>query len=384
MEEMSVSQIKKSRALYLTLSTVTLLFLGLIYAFSMFAAPMCQSFGLEKSAVGLTFNIMMILFCIGAVVGSQIEKAVGVKATIIIGAGAAGIAAAQTLRDFRPKDMITVLSIDEKVHSRCMLHKYLGHERDEQGINFVAADFFEKNDIYHIPCQTVSRIDTQAKTASLISIPRDTVVYYNGKYQKVNATYAGGEEAVADAVSDLLGVPVDFWMSINLKAFESIVNQIGGVYFTVPVDMDYEDPYQDLSIHVKAGYQLLNGKQAVGVMRCRSCYPSADIGRSATQRAFLTALVKQTVTLSNASKVTSLINTFSQYVSTSMPLNDMVYFGTQAIGMDLDNALNAAGLPGEWINPYWELDDEAVLELVNDLGIYKEEVPSQVLHIVHP
>ncbi|MCI8340644.1 MAG: OFA family MFS transporter [Eggerthellaceae bacterium] len=86
MEEMSVSQIKKSRALYLTLSTVTLLFLGLIYAFSMFAAPMCQSFGLEKSAVGLTFNIMMILFCIGAVVGSQIEKAVGVKATIIIGA----------------------------------------------------------------------------------------------------------------------------------------------------------------------------------------------------------------------------------------------------------------------------------------------------------
>lgn len=86
MEEMSVSQIKKSRALYLTISTVTLLFLGLIYAFSMFAAPMCQSFGLEKSAVGLTFNIMMILFCIGAVVGSQIEKAVGVKATIIIGA----------------------------------------------------------------------------------------------------------------------------------------------------------------------------------------------------------------------------------------------------------------------------------------------------------
>ncbi len=226
--------------------------------------------------------------------------------------------------------------------------------------------------------------DTQGKTASLISIPRDTVVYYNGKYQKVNATYAGGEEAVVDAVSDLLGVPVDFWMSINLKAFESVVNQIGGVYFTVPVDMDYEDPYQDLAIHIKAGYQLLNGKQAVGVMRCRNCYPSADIGRSATQRAFLTALVKQTVTLSNASKVTSLINTFSQYVSTNMPLNDMVYFGTQAIGMDLDSALNASGLPGEWTNPYWELDDEAVLELVNGLGIYKEEVPAQVLHIVHP
>ena len=102
---------------------------------------------------------------------------------VIIGAGAAGIAAAQTLRDFRPKDMITVLSIDEKVHSRCMLHKYLGHERDEQGINFVAADFFEKNDIYYIPCQTVTKIDTQAKTVCYgesYSIPYDKLLIATG------------------------------------------------------------------------------------------------------------------------------------------------------------------------------------------------------------
>ena len=86
MAELTVDQIKSKRIIYLILSTVTLLFLGLIYAFSMFAAPMCQTFGLEKAAVGLTFNIMMITFCIGAVIGSQIEKHVGVKITIIIAA----------------------------------------------------------------------------------------------------------------------------------------------------------------------------------------------------------------------------------------------------------------------------------------------------------
>lgn len=226
--------------------------------------------------------------------------------------------------------------------------------------------------------------DTKAKTASLISIPRDTVIYSGGKYRKINSTYAGGEEAVATAVRDLLGVPVDYYVSVNLKAFSSIVDQIGGVWFDVPVRMDYRDPLQDLVIDIQPGYQLLDGKKAEGVMRCRNCYVNADIGRTATQRAFLTALAKQAITPSNVTNVTSLINTFSQYVSSDMPLSDMVFFGTQAIGMDLDTALNASSLEGEWISPYWQLDDQAVLELINSLGVYEETVPAQALHIVHP
>ena len=86
MEELSVAQIKRKRAMYLALSTLSLLFLGLIYAFSMFAAPMSQYFELEKEAVGLTFNIMMITFCIGAVVGSQIEKAMGLRTSLLVAA----------------------------------------------------------------------------------------------------------------------------------------------------------------------------------------------------------------------------------------------------------------------------------------------------------
>lgn len=86
MSTMTVGQIKSRRVLYLALSTLTLLFLGLIYAFSMFAAPMSSTFGLEKSAVGLTFNIMMITFCFGAIVGSQIERRIGVRGTLVVAA----------------------------------------------------------------------------------------------------------------------------------------------------------------------------------------------------------------------------------------------------------------------------------------------------------
>ncbi|MBR5259686.1 MAG: hypothetical protein IKV48_04360, partial [Eggerthellaceae bacterium] len=83
MTDMTVSQIKSKRMVYLALSTITLLLLGLIYAFSMFAAPMCQTFGLEKADIALTFNIMMIAFCLGCVGGSFVEKAVGTRGALI-------------------------------------------------------------------------------------------------------------------------------------------------------------------------------------------------------------------------------------------------------------------------------------------------------------
>lgn len=227
--------------------------------------------------------------------------------------------------------------------------------------------------------------DTQGKTASLVSIPRDTLVNVNGD-RKINSTYSiGGTELISETVSSMLGVPVDYCLSVNFQGFKAIVDTIGGVWFTVPVDMDYEDPYQDLSIHISAGYQKLNGEQAVGVMRCRSCYPSADIGRVQTQRAFLTALVDQTITLSNVTKVTSLIKILNSYVDTDMPLDTMIYFATQAIGMDLGSALSSATLPGEWdgVHSVYQLDDDKVLELVNSLGIYQEEMPMEALNIRH-
>lgn len=86
MPEMTVEHIKSTRMRYLALSTLALLFLGLIYAFSMFAAPMSATFELEKSSIGLTFNIMMITFCFGAIAGSQVERFVGTRGTLIVAA----------------------------------------------------------------------------------------------------------------------------------------------------------------------------------------------------------------------------------------------------------------------------------------------------------
>lgn len=226
--------------------------------------------------------------------------------------------------------------------------------------------------------------DTRNRTADLISVPRDTLVSVNGRDRKINSVYGvGGVELLRDTLEDALAIPLDFYVEVELDAFAAIVDEIGGVWFDVPMDMDYEDPYQDLVIHVEQGYQLLDGEKAMGVMRFRSGYASQDIGRTQTQRAFLTAMVKQTVTLSNATKVRSLIQILNDYVYSDIPLDNMLYFATHAIGMDLDTALSSTILPNEWKAPYVELVDSDVLELVNGLGIYEETVPAEALHICH-
>ncbi|WP_143320460.1 FAD-dependent oxidoreductase [Clostridium sp. HBUAS56010] len=62
---------------------------------------------------------------------------------VILGTGAAGITAAKTIRELQPDARIIMISSDECVHSRCMLHRYLSGERTEQTLSFVPKDFFD-------------------------------------------------------------------------------------------------------------------------------------------------------------------------------------------------------------------------------------------------
>jgi len=97
------------------------------------------------------------------------------------------------------------------------------------------------------------RFDAENKKIDVVSLPRDTLMS-NGR--KLNSSYNnGGTEKLRSNIEDMLGIPVDFYVSVDLKGFIALIDQIGGVDFDVPEDMDYDDPYQDLHIHFKAGLQ---------------------------------------------------------------------------------------------------------------------------------
>ena len=225
-------------------------------------------------------------------------------------------------------------------------------------------------------------VDAENNKIHGVSIPRDTKAVINGKNHKINFAYnSGGIDLLAQTLTDQLGIPVDYTVCVDLQGFVALVDAIGGVPFDVPIDMNYEDPYQDLYIHIPKGYQTLSGTNALKVVRFREGYASQDIGRMETQQKFLKAVAKKMLTVENLDKVDDFVKIFNTYVETDLTLGNLGWLGKEAISMGAD-AITFSTLPGEWHSPYIYLDPEATLTLVNEsLNPYVEDRVMEDLNI---
>lgn len=221
-----------------------------------------------------------------------------------------------------------------------------------------------------------------------VSIPRDSKAFIDGKVHKINYAYnKGGMELLADIVSEQLGIPVDYTVCVNLQGFTSLVDAIGGVDFDVPLNMDYDDPIQGLSIHFQKGMQHLSGADALRVVRFRhnndgTGYGSEDLGRMQTQQKFLKAVAKKMLSAGNIlTKIDDYARIFQQYVDTDLPVGNLAWLGTEALKMGLDS-IDFSTLPNEWKSPYIYLNPDETLTLVNTyLNPYVEDRTAEDLNL---
>lgn len=235
------------------------------------------------------------------------------------------------------------------------------------------------------------RFDAVNKTVDVVSLPRDTLMS-NG--HKLNSSYNnGGTEKLRSNIEDMLGVPVDFYVSVDLKGFIALIDQIGGVEFDVPEDMDYDDPYQDLHIHFKKGLQHLSGQQSMEVVRFRHNNDNTgyggrqDLGRIGTQQAFLKTVAQKLMKLEN---VPAMAETFLKYVKTDLTLGNLMWLANQALSMGGMDAISFATLPGDGAGWYkgmsvYALDPEQVLEMTNSmLNPYATDITADDQNILVP
>ena len=221
-----------------------------------------------------------------------------------------------------------------------------------------------------------------------VSIPRDSKAIIGGKAHKINYAYnKGGTELLASTVSEQLGIPVDYTVCVNLQGFTALVDAIGGVDFEVPINMDYDDPIQGLSIHFKKGMQHLSGADALRVVRFRhnndgTGYGSEDLGRMQTQQKFLKAVAKKMLSFENLiSNPRKYAEIFGQYVDTDLSVTDLAWFGMQVLGMGVDK-IDFSTLPNEWKSHYIYLDPDETLALVNTyLNPYVEDRTAEDLNL---
>ena len=191
-------------------------------------------------------------------------------------------------------------------------------------------------------------LDPKEKTVNLMSIPRDTrVEVKKGSHGKINACIGkqNGEELLIETVKDLTGMPIHNFCKVNFEGLRNIIDILGGVEFDVPMDMDYDDPAQDLHIHLKKGKQTLNGADAEGLLRFRKGYATGDLGRIDMQQAFLKELINQKLSPKYIFKAVPVVKEISKNVETDMSVMYMLKYAWKFRDSDKVE-FNSYTLPG--------------------------------------
>lgn len=243
----------------------------------------------------------------------------------------------------------------------------------------------------------LASVDGFSNRINIMSIPRDTLVKPEGYIaQKINALIGLGadavkkgvinepEELLISEVKELTGLPIHYFVSIDFDGFKDIIDALDGVDFNVPYDMDYDDPTQNLHIHLKAGQQHLDGQAAHDFVRFRHNnngsapgeYVMGDEGREYWQQQFIKELVKQKFKPQYLSKIDDIFEVISKNVRTNYTMRDLLNHLDLIQKVDI-NYIGSYQLPGgsdyfaaEGYSQqlWWYIyDEDATRELVNSV-----------------
>lgn len=224
--------------------------------------------------------------------------------------------------------------------------------------------------------------DTVEQHVGVVSIPRDTLVARESGNPHLVYGPGGLEQRIED-VSDMFGIVIDGYVKVDINGFIALVDYLGGVDVDIPLDMNYDDPYQNLHIHYTKGTHHLDGQGAMEVARYRhdnSDSPNymanqwyTDIQRNEMQQQILVNLAKKVLAWDSLTKINGFVEIFNQYVETDLTLSNMLFFAQKAVDLDTATGVETATLQGNGFGLYngykycYELDEQSTLDTVNRL-----------------
>lgn len=247
---------------------------------------------------------------------------------------------------------------DEEIEEENFLDRFENHE-----ITFLmlGVDSLEGEGHENIRTDTIMVFNCNFDTGKMkiLSIPRDTRLLVKGALDKVNHAHAyGGVDLALETINDFLDTDIEYYVKVDYRAVEEVVNAIGGVDIYVPRRMEYYDPTVDYRIDLYEGQQVLDGNQAMQFLRWRTNssytagYREGDIGRIGTQQYFLKEFIKQTFVPKNFLQLPFIARTYFKRVDTNIP------FGQILNGINLGRNLDTENVETEIVPGYGTYIDE--------------------------
>ncbi|MFD1319045.1 LCP family protein [Loigolactobacillus zhaoyuanensis] len=185
----------------------------------------------------------------------------------------------------------------------------------------------------------LATINPSTKKTTFVSIPRDTMAEMTASsetsIQKINSAYEiGGAKTAKKTVSNLLNVPINYYLTLNMGGLSKIVDAVGGITVTSDLDFSFNN------VTIKKGSQHVNGKQALSFARMRYDDPKGDYGRQLRQQQVIKAVTKKLLSLNGVANYQKILSVVQNNLQTDLSFSDMKGLATNyraaATTMDSD------------------------------------------------
>lgn len=249
----------------------------------------------------------------------------------------------------------------------------------------------------------IASYDVNEAQVNMLSVPRDTKVYVTNRdvTRKINEVHAMsskqksgeilGAEATAEAVSQLTGIPINYYVEFSFSAIDNLFDALGPVEFDVPDvegkgrGMNYDDPVQNLHIHLKPGLQQLTGNEVQQFVRYRKSNSGAgsgsDTDRVARQQEFVKAVVDQKVNVTLIPKLPGIFAQLSKEIKTNISAGDVTRY-LRYLNKLTGESMHSYSLPGETKTirggSYFICNLEETKVLMNDTFGYDAELTDKI------
>jgi|GEM_PF-391832 len=195
--------------------------------------------------------------------------------------------------------------------------------------------------------------DPGGRRIELLSIPRDTRAPIPGHgTDKINAAYAIGKEALARrTVENFTGAAFPYYITLQSRGYVHLIDAVGGVTVRIDKDLNYDDNWDGLHIHLKKGNRRLGGKAAIEYARFRHD-PLGDIGRIKRQQQVVDALMTELRRPQVIFHAGRILKVFREDVATNLQPEQLIALGWLSARLP-KGALDRETLPGRFGTSDW-------------------------------